>query len=117
MKANGNFEKVRSARAGEESIMSNCECGGVCECTCAEGGAWAHAKDGACGTLQGACVNLLSSAQTKLAHARQDESGQGTTEYAILVGVLVVIAILAITVFRGKIQELWTAIQEGIMGL
>ena len=33
--------------------------------------------------------------------------GQGTTEYAILVGVLVVIAIIAITVFRPKIQELW----------
>ena len=28
------------------------------------------------------------------------EDGQGTTEYAILVGVLVVIAIIAITVFR-----------------
>ena len=28
--------------------------------------------------------------------------GQGTTEYAILVGVLVVIAILAITIFRPK---------------
>lgn len=43
--------------------------------------------------------------------------GQGTTEYAILVGVLVVIAILAITVFRPKIQELWDAIAEGINGL
>ena len=43
--------------------------------------------------------------------------GQGTTEYAILVGVLVVIAILAITVFRPKIQELWDAIANGINGL
>jgi Flp pilus assembly pilin Flp len=43
--------------------------------------------------------------------------GQGTTEYAILVGVLVVIAILAITVFRPKLQELWTAISDGINGL
>jgi Flp pilus assembly pilin Flp len=41
----------------------------------------------------------------------------GTTEYAILVGVLVVIAIIAITLFRPKIQELWTAIAEGINGL
>lgn len=46
-----------------------------------------------------------------------DESGQGTTEYAILVGVLVVIAIIAITLFRPKIQELWNAIVEGINGL
>ena len=43
--------------------------------------------------------------------------GQGTTEYAILVGVLVVIAILAIMVFRPKLQELWNAIADGINGL
>ena len=42
------------------------------------------------------------------------EEGQGTTEYAILVGVLVVIAIIAITIFRPKLQELWDAIAEGI---
>lgn len=46
-----------------------------------------------------------------------DEKGQGTTEYAILVGVLVVIAILAITVFRPKLQELWDAISSGINSL
>lgn len=46
-----------------------------------------------------------------------DCRGQGTTEYAILVGVLVVIAILAITIFRPKIQELWDAIATGINGL
>lgn len=44
-------------------------------------------------------------------------SGQGTTEYAILVGVLVVIAIVAITLFRPKIEELWNAIANGINGL
>lgn len=43
--------------------------------------------------------------------------GQGTTEYAILVGVLVVIAILAITIFRPKLEELWQAIASGIQGL
>jgi Flp pilus assembly pilin Flp len=47
----------------------------------------------------------------------RDEEGQGTTEYAILVGILVVIAIAAIVAFRGKIQELWTAIADGINGL
>lgn len=51
-------------------------------------------------------------------HARiMSWRGQGTTEYAILVGVLVVIAIVAITLFRPKIQELWTAIADGINGL
>ncbi|MGN0287178.1 MAG: hypothetical protein ACI4B6_05870 [Atopobiaceae bacterium] len=44
-------------------------------------------------------------------------SGQGTTEYAILVGVLVVIAIVAIVAFRGKVQELWNAIAQGINSL
>lgn len=52
-----------------------------------------------------------------LRRRRASFSGQGTTEYAILVGVLVVIAILAITVFRPKIQELWDAISSGINGL
>jgi Flp pilus assembly pilin Flp len=47
----------------------------------------------------------------------RDESGQGTTEYAILVGVLVVIAIVAVTAFKGKLQELWNAISDGINGL
>lgn len=45
------------------------------------------------------------------------EKGQGTTEYAILVGVLVVIAILAITIFRPKLEELWEAISSGINSL
>lgn len=47
----------------------------------------------------------------------KDEDGQGTTEYAILVGVLVVIAILSIIAFRGKVQELWDAIASGIGSL
>ena len=47
----------------------------------------------------------------------RQQKGQGTTEYAILVGVLVVIAIVAITLFRHKIEELWNAIATGINGL
>lgn len=49
----------------------------------------------------------LAKAACKVARLRHGEDGQGTTEYAILVGVLVVIAIIAITVFRPKLQELW----------
>lgn len=45
------------------------------------------------------------------------DKGQGTTEYAILVGVLVVIAIVAVTAFRGKLQELWDSISTGINSL
>lgn len=61
---------------------------------------------------------LTRTVATKLKARRMgDESGQGTTEYAILVGVLVVIAILAIGLFRGNLEELWGAISEGINGL
>ena len=61
---------------------------------------------------------LTRTVATKLEARRMgDESGQGTTEYAILVGVLVVIAILAITVFRGNLEDLWGAISEGINSL
>ena len=58
-------------------------------------------------------IGVWCAAKAKLAC----EKGQGTTEYAILVGVLVVIAIVAITLFRPKIQELWDAIAEGINNL
>jgi Flp pilus assembly pilin Flp len=56
---------------------------------------------------------LLGTVRQRLADVR----GQGTTEYAILVGVLVVIAIIAVVAFRGKLQELWSAISEGINSL
>lgn len=46
-----------------------------------------------------------------------EQSAQGTTEYAILVGVLVVIAILAIIAFRDKVSSLWDAIASGINSL
>lgn len=53
----------------------------------------------------------------KIRSVLTDKSGQGTTEYAILVGVLVVIAISAILLFRDNVQELWDAITEGINAL
>lgn len=68
--------------------------------------------------------NLLRRSREKQAGIRSrimqklaSERAQGTTEYAILVGVLVVIAIIAITVFRPKLEELWNAIATGINGL
>lgn len=59
------------------------------------------------------CVGARCAAIGKIRECK----GQGTTEYAILVGVLVVIAMLAITVFKPKIQSLWDAIANGINGL
>lgn len=43
----------------------------------------------------------------------KDERGQGTVEYAILVGVLVVIAIGVILFMRPVLEDLWNQIQEG----
>lgn len=76
----------------------------------------------------GKAIALVQHARQRVAHAfcakgcdarakLVCERGQGTTEYAILVGVLVVIAILAITVFRPKLEELWAAISDGINSL
>ena len=53
----------------------------------------------------------------RIARSAASENGQGTTEYAILVGILVVIAVLAITVFRPKVQELWDSISSSINAL
>lgn len=55
--------------------------------------------------------------RVKRLKAVAEETGQGTTEYAILVGVLVVIAIIAVVAFKDKIQEMWTAIADGINSL
>ena len=60
---------------------------------------------------------MSARATTRIARLLQSKEGQGTTEYAILVGVLVVIAILAIIVFRPRLQELWDAIATGITSL
>lgn len=62
-------------------------------------------------------MNRYASACSSLKTVLAQERGQGTTEYAILVGVLVVIAIVAIVAFKDRVQELWTAIADGINSL
>lgn len=49
--------------------------------------------------------------------AAREEDGQGTTEYAILVGVLVLLAIVAIVAFKDRVGELWDSIAAGINSL
>ena len=69
------------------------------------------------GALAARAAVALAAARRRMGELTREESAQGTTEYAILVGVLVVIAILAIVAFKGKVQELWTAIQDGMAKL
>ena len=59
------------------------------------------------------CLKAWGFARGNMAEVK----GQGTTEYAILVGVLAVIAIAAISLFKPKIEELWNAIATGVNGL
>lgn len=78
-----------------------------------DGGQSGRRLSGAFAHLNQRVVSGWCRARAKLAC----QKGQGTTEYAILVGVLVVIAIIAITVFRPKLEELWNAIADGINSL
>lgn len=52
-----------------------------------------------------------------LRRLKTETRGQGTVEYAILVGVLVVIAIIAVIAFKDNLQQLWESISEGINSL
>lgn len=62
-------------------------------------------------------VRAVAAASVRMRRLLKSQDGQGTTEYAILVGVLVVIAIVAIVVFRPKLQELWDAIATNMGSL
>ncbi len=50
----------------------------------------------------------------RLRRALREERAQGTTEYAILVGVLVVVAIAAITAIGPIVSDLWSSIEDGM---
>lgn len=60
-----------------------------------------------------AATHAVARATARMAPFKE-ETGQGTTEYAILVGVLVLMAIVAVVAFRDNLQRLWTEITDGI---
>ena len=73
--------------------------------------------DGLLGTVRRTrrrAETALRRARVGLAGALHEETAQGTVEYAVLVGVLVVFAIVAIVAFRGKVSDLWEAITEAM---
>lgn len=99
--------------------MSGITCDGKGEVAMAEGGVASQVRGvrRVIGRIRARAWARLATRSARLRRVVREEQGQGTTEYAILVGVLVVIAIVAIIAFRGKLQELWDAISNSINGL
>lgn len=69
------------------------------------------------GRVRKACAGASVRVRAVCRGALKEQDGQGTTEYAILVGVLVLMAIVAVVAFRDRLQELWTSITDGINSL
>lgn len=63
------------------------------------------------------CTTTQKQLRQLMGFLKDEKCAQGTTEYAILVGVLVVIAIVAIISFKDKVSELWDTIAQGINSL
>jgi len=60
--------------------------------------------------LRGKIVRALRLVRGLGGSVARDEEGQGTTEYALIVGVLVVVAIAALVMLRDQLQTLWGSI-------
>ena len=57
--------------------------------------------------IKSACEGRLVKAEAAVL-AAETEGGQGTTEYALLVGILVVAVIVAVTLYRDQVATLWS---------
>ena len=56
--------------------------------------------------ISAAMMSLMASARK----AVDNERGQGTSEYAIVVGVIVVAAVVAVLLFGDQLSTLWTTV-------
>lgn len=63
--------------------------------------------------IKSACEGRLVKAEAAVL-AAETEGGQGTTEYAVLVGILVVAAIIAMTLFRDQVATLWSNVTNAM---
>lgn len=57
--------------------------------------------------IKSACEGRLIKAEAAVL-AAETEGGQGTTEYALLVGIFVVAVIVAVTLYRDQVATLWS---------
>lgn len=42
------------------------------------------------------------------------DEGQGTAEYAVILGIIVVAAVVALGLFKTQLQNIWTTIQTSL---
>lgn len=63
--------------------------------------------------IKSACEGRLVKAEAAVL-AAETEGGQGTTEYALLVGIFVVSAIIAITLYRDQVATLWSNVTNAM---
>ena len=59
------------------------------------------------------CVGLYAKAQAKMASAaasarqKEKQGGQGTAEYAVLIGIVVVAAVVLVVAFGDQLKSVW----------
>ena len=63
--------------------------------------------------IKSACEGRLVKAEAAVL-AAETEGGQGTTEYALLVGIFVVSVVIAMTLFRTQVATLWSNVTNAM---
>lgn len=61
-----------------------------------------------------AVAAYLSTLGAQMKNKLSDEKGQGTTEYAILLGFIVIIGVVAAIPFGDNLKDLWDQVNAGM---